>query len=78
MRYCTLPMLRNHKTSGMLRKRRSDVYLLLPFHNCRALVQRTKSSGRNPVYYVPGESSSQRHLFWANLRKGDGTACSER
>jgi len=29
----------------------------------QALVQRTKSYGRNPVYYVLGQTSSGRHLF---------------
>jgi hypothetical protein len=29
----------------------------------RALVQRTKSSGANPVYYVLGQTAASRYLF---------------
>ena len=29
-----------------------------------SLVQRTKSSGKNPVYYILGTTSAGRHLFW--------------
>ncbi|MBI3682368.1 MAG: BrnT family toxin [Acidobacteria bacterium] len=29
----------------------------------QALVQRARSSGRNPVYYVLGQTSSGRHIF---------------
>jgi uncharacterized DUF497 family protein len=29
----------------------------------RSLVQRAKSSGKNPLYYVLGQTSSGRHLF---------------
>ena len=40
----------------------------------RALVQRAKSSGRNPVYYVLGQTSSGRRLFCVVIRfpKGKG------
>ena len=34
----------------------------------QALVQRAKSYGRNPVYYVLGQISSGRHLFSVDSR----------
>jgi len=33
-----------------------------------ALVQRAKSRGKSPVYYVLGETSSGRHLFCAIIQ----------
>jgi uncharacterized protein len=39
----------------------------------RSLVQRAKSEGENPVYYVLGESAAGRHLFCVVIRFPDGT-----
>ncbi len=38
----------------------------------RSLVQRTKSAGDNPVYFVLGQSSSGRHLFCVVIQFPDG------
>ena len=38
----------------------------------QALVQRAKVSGRNPVYYVRGQTSSGRHLFCLIIRLPNG------
>ena len=38
----------------------------------RALVQRAKSSGPNPVYYVLGQTLSGRHLFCVVIQFPDG------
>jgi uncharacterized DUF497 family protein len=38
----------------------------------RALVQRAKSHGKNPVYYVLGQTSSGRHLFCVVIQFPDG------
>jgi uncharacterized DUF497 family protein len=38
----------------------------------RSLVQRAKSSGENPVYYVLGQTASGRHLFCVVIRLPDG------
>jgi hypothetical protein len=38
----------------------------------RALVQRAKSSGKNPVYYVLGQTASGRHLFCVVIQFPDG------
>ena len=38
----------------------------------RALVQRTKSSGRNPVYYVLGQTAAGRYLFCVVIQFPDG------
>ena len=38
----------------------------------QALVQRAKSSGPNPVYYVLGQSLSGRHLFCVVIQFPDG------
>lgn len=37
-----------------------------------ALVQRTKSSGPNPVYYVLGQTLSGRHLLCVVIQFPDG------
>lgn len=37
-----------------------------------ALVQRAKSRGKNPVYYVLGQTSSGRHLFCVIIQFSDG------
>lgn len=37
-----------------------------------ALVQRTKSSGANPVYYVLGQTTAGRHLFCVVIQFPDG------
>ena len=39
----------------------------------RAMVQRAKSEGQNPVYYVLGETDAGRHLFCVVIRFPDGT-----
>jgi hypothetical protein len=38
----------------------------------KALVLRAKSRGRNPVYYVLGETAAGRHLFCVVIRFPDG------
>ena len=38
----------------------------------QALVQRAKSYGRNPVYYVLGQTSSGRHLFCVVIQFPNG------
>ena len=38
----------------------------------QSLVRRTKSSGKNPVYYVLGETSVGRHLFCVVIQFPDG------
>ena len=38
----------------------------------RALVQRTKSAGANPVYYVLGQTAAGRYLFCVVIRFPDG------
>jgi len=38
----------------------------------RALVQRTKSSGANPVYYVLGQTAAGRYLFCVVIQFPDG------
>jgi len=38
----------------------------------RALVQRTKSSGTNPVYYVLGQTAAGRYLFCVVIQFPDG------
>ena len=38
----------------------------------RSLVQRTRSKGDNPVYYVLGQTSSGRHLFCLVIQFPDG------
>jgi len=38
----------------------------------KALVQRTKSSGKNPVYYVLGQSLSGRYLFCVVIQFPEG------
>jgi uncharacterized DUF497 family protein len=37
-----------------------------------ALVLRAKSEGKNPVYYVLGETAAGRHLFCVVIRFPDG------
>jgi hypothetical protein len=37
-----------------------------------ALVQRTKATGKNPVYYVLGQTSAGRHLFCVVIQFPDG------
>lgn len=37
-----------------------------------ALVQRAKSSGPNPVYYILGQTSSGRHLFCVVIQFPNG------
>jgi uncharacterized DUF497 family protein len=39
----------------------------------KPLVQRAKSEGENPVYYVLGETNAGRHLFCVVIRFPDGT-----
>jgi len=36
------------------------------------LVQRAKSEGENPVYYVVGQTDAGRHLFCVVIRFPDG------
>ncbi len=38
----------------------------------KALVLRTKSKGKNPVYYVLGETEAGRHLFCVVISFPDG------
>ena len=38
----------------------------------QALVQRAKSEGENPVYYVVGQTDAGRHLFCVVIRFPDG------
>ncbi|MBI4673780.1 MAG: BrnT family toxin [Chloroflexi bacterium] len=38
----------------------------------RALVQRAKSSGANPVYYVLGQNDAGRYLFCVVIQFSDG------
>ena len=38
----------------------------------QALVQRAKSEGENPVYYVLGQTSAGRYLFCAVIQFRDG------
>jgi uncharacterized DUF497 family protein len=38
------------------------------------LVQRAKSKGKNPVYYVLGETAAGRHLFCVIIRLPGGKA----
>ncbi len=38
----------------------------------RALVQRAKSSGENPVYYVLGQTEAGRYLFCVIIQFPDG------
>jgi len=38
----------------------------------QALVQRAKSEGENPVYYVVGQTDAGRHLFCVVIRLPDG------
>ena len=38
----------------------------------KSWVRRAKSEGRNPVYYVLGQSESGRYLFWVVIRFPDG------
>ena len=38
----------------------------------RALVQRTKSSGAHPVYYVLGQTAAGRYLFCVVMQFPDG------
>jgi hypothetical protein len=38
----------------------------------RSLVQRAKSSGRNPVYYVLGQTLSGRHILCVVIEFPDG------
>jgi hypothetical protein len=38
----------------------------------RALVQRTKSQGQNPIYYVLGRTNAGRYLFCVVIRFPDG------
>jgi uncharacterized DUF497 family protein len=38
----------------------------------KSLVQRTKSEGENPVYYVLGQTSVGRYLFCVVIRFPDG------
>jgi uncharacterized DUF497 family protein len=40
----------------------------------RSLVQRAKSRGENPVYYVLGETDAGRYLFCVIIRFPDGIA----
>ena len=37
-----------------------------------AFVQRAKTSGKNPVYYVLGQTSAGRHLFCVVIQFPDG------
>jgi uncharacterized protein len=37
-----------------------------------SFVQRTTSAGRNPVYYVLGQTSAGRHLFCVAIQFSDG------
>ena len=37
-----------------------------------ALVQRTKSEGENPVYYVLGQTNAERYLFCVVIQFPDG------
>ena len=37
-----------------------------------ALVQRTKATGKNPVYYVLGQTAAGRHLFCVVIEFPDG------
>ena len=37
-----------------------------------ALVQRAKASGKNPVYYVLGQTAAGRHLFCVVIQFPDG------
>jgi uncharacterized DUF497 family protein len=39
----------------------------------RSLVQRAKSEGANPVYYVLGQTKTGRYLFCVIIRFPDGT-----
>ncbi len=38
----------------------------------RSLVQRTKSEGRNPVYYILGQTEAGRYLFCVVIGFSDG------
>ena len=38
----------------------------------RALVQRAKSTGKNPVYYVRGQTEAGRYLFCVVVQFPDG------
>ena len=38
----------------------------------QALVQRTKSTGKNPVYYVRGQTAAGRYLFCVVVQFPDG------
>jgi uncharacterized protein len=38
----------------------------------QALVQRAKSGGQNPVYYVLGQTDAGRHLFCVVIQFSDG------
>jgi len=38
----------------------------------RALVQRARATGKNPVYYVLGQTSAGRHLFCVVIQFPDG------
>jgi uncharacterized DUF497 family protein len=38
----------------------------------QALVQRARSEGQNPVYYVLGQTAAGRHLFCVVIRFPDG------
>ena len=38
----------------------------------RALIQRTKSSGKNPVYYVLGQTEAGRYLFCVIIQFSEG------
>ncbi len=38
----------------------------------RALVQRTRSSGKNPVYYVLGQTAAGRYLFCVVIQVPEG------
>jgi uncharacterized DUF497 family protein len=38
----------------------------------QALVQRAKSGGKNPVYYVRGQTASGRHLFCVVIQFPNG------
>jgi uncharacterized DUF497 family protein len=40
----------------------------------RALVQRAKSHGENPVYYILGQTRAGRYLFCVVIRFAGGTA----
>lgn len=40
----------------------------------KALLRRAKSEGKNPVYYVQGQTETGRYLFCVVIRLADGKA----